>query len=330
MNRYLLAVFMIVSVVSLVSFEASAEEGGRVQVQVDQEVSPEQAACIRACLGGRDPSVVPTCVPANQDELRQRRASAGRAWRRLLDRIGDLESSARVNRSAISLLREQVTSLQRLEEFYRELEGRVADLEGRVSGLEDTVEEHGERLDALEETQGEHSVAISVNTVAVQSLDERVTALEEGGSHRRVFQLGVQLGGGAIYSLDSTLYSFGFIGPRFSILAHDRLDVIFDVQVALSYAEQPVGARVRGGLAVMFLNDRLRLDVGLSGTWAGYDSHTDAGSIFVLGDVGVEYRPHWVIGLGIQLLLGIECDPERSNDFAFGGVGTVTFYLRRR
>jgi len=326
MNRYL--VFVVVSVVSLVSFKASAEEGTLV-VQDDQELTPEQAACIRACLGGRDPSVVPTCVPANQDELRQRRASAQRAWRRLLDRLGDLEARARQNHSAITLLREQIEALQRLDGFYQELERRVGDLEGRVSDLEDTVEEHGERLDALEETQGGQSVAISANTVAVQHLDERVTALEEGGG-RDVFQLGLQVNGGAIYSLDGTLYTFGGVGARFSLLAHDRLDVIFDVQALFSWAEQPVGARARGGLAVMFLNDRLRLDVGMSGTWAGYDSHTDAGSIFVMGDLGLEYRPHWVIGLGVQLLLGIECDPERSNSFAIGGLGTVTFYLRRR
>ncbi len=314
--------------VTMTGSEASAEESPRVQVQIDQEVTPEQAACIRACLSGRDPSVVPTCVPANQEELQRRRASARRSWRRLLQRLQRMEDGIGRNTAAIAILREQVTALQRLDQFYQELNTRVGELEGRVSDLEDTVEDHGERLDALEETQGEQSVAISANSVAVQHLDERVTALEEGG--RSVFQLGFQAGGGAIYSLDGTLYSFGMVGPRFSILAHDRLDVVFDVQVALSWATQPVGARARGGLAVMFLDNRLRLDVGLSGTWAGYDSHTDAGSIFVLGDLGLEYRPHPIVGIGVQLLLGIECDPERTNSFAIGGLGTLTFYLHRR
>lgn len=313
---------------TLAPLSASAEEA-EVRVQIDQEVTAAQAACIRACLSGRDPSVVPQCVPANRQELEQRRASARRSWRLLLQRLQRMEDGIGSNTAAIALLREQVEALQRLDGFYQELQGRVADLEGRVDDLEETVEEHGERLDDLEETQGEHSIAISTNTMAVQRIDERVTALEQGRG-RNVFQLGVQLGGGAIYSLDGTLYSFGMVGPRFSILAHDRLDVIFDVQVALSWATQPVGARVRGGLAVMFLDNRLRLDIGMSGTWAGYDSHTDAGSIFVMGDLGLEYRPHWVVGLGVQLLMGIECDPERTNSFAVGGVGTLTFYLRRR
>lgn len=307
--------------VGLVSFSASAEEGS-VQITIDREVSAAQAACIRACLEGRDPSVVPTCVPANQQELQQRRQGARRAWRRLLQRLRGMEDGIGRNRAAIVVIQERIEVLERLQEFYVELEGRVADLEGRVDDLE-------ERVDDLEETDDRHSTAIGVNSVAITAIDERVTVLEDDGG-RQVFQLGVQLGGGAVYSLDGTLYSFGMIGPRFSILAHDRLDVVFDVQVALSWARQPVGARARGGLGVMFLDNRLRLDVGMSGTWAGYDSHTDAGSIFVLGDVGVEYRPHWLIGIGVQLLLGIECDPDRQVEFAVGGVGTLTFYMRRR
>jgi hypothetical protein len=317
----------------IVASDASAEEAEE-RVVIDRDRTPEEQACMQACLDGSDPSVVPECVDVRGDieaivqELARRRQSARRGQRWLRGQLDGLNGGVDRNAAAIRDIENRLQVLVRLEGFYRDLLESMAAMNDRVGEVVARLGQLEDRMDDLEESDAGQTVAIAANTTAVRRLAERVTTLEERRS-RRIFQLGFQGGGAMVYSVDRTLYSFGFVGVRLGFHARENLDVVLDAQVALSGGEQPVGARVAGGLAIEFLNNRLRLDVGAEAIWAGYDSHADAGSLFVLGGLGLEYRPHRVVGLGVRVMPGLEMDPERTVDFAIGGLATLSFYLPR-
>jgi hypothetical protein len=68
------------------------------------------------------------------------------------------------------------------------------------------------------------------------------------------------------------------------------------------------------------------LEAGIGILWSGYDQHLDAESAWLTADVGVEYRPHPVVGLGANYLVGIEFDQD-APEFATGLSASLAIYI---
>lgn len=313
MRQLMLTALAVVFCVAATSVASAQEEGG-VQVTDRTPVDQRTADCVRRCLDQQ-----------SADHCRRARRGARQAWRRLLVRLENYESR-----------------IEQLEARVGGLTDRDPELEGQLTELADRVEQLNVRIDALVQLTGE-----------IEEVQRRIGALEEGqerqdrelaAARERLAALGarisetqqregvVQLGmnGGymSLYSLDGPWYHGGFAGARLSLRITRLVSVFGELQAALSYAQYPAGLRGRGGVQIEFLDGSLVLEAGVGVLWTGYDSHLDAESAWLTADVGLEFRPHPVVGIGLNYLAGVEFDQD-GTEFATGGSASLAIYIPR-
>jgi hypothetical protein len=319
MNSRMLTVLAVVFCMTATS-SASAEQGSgerstptKVTVRLPEKgLDPAVRDCLRRCIEGQTPE----CARARQ--------GARDAWRRLLGRLSSYESRITVLEGRIGGLSDRDPDL---DAQLDELRDRIAQLNVRIDELNQLVA----RIDQLEGRVGRLEEGNTRQDTELEAVRARVARLEAQianvGRRNGVVQLGFSLGGTYLYSLDGTQYSGGLVGVRLALRFTRMASAFVELQAALSYSESPAGLRGRGGVQLEFARGRVVLEAGVSALWVGYDQHLDASSAFLSGDIGVEYRPHPIVGLGLAYVAGVEFDSCGTAAFATGGVATLGIYI---
>jgi hypothetical protein len=299
-------VFLFSSVVMAEESTTTVREGGVV-------MSQEQVCrLVRQC---ETSSATATCQRA--------RTGARQAWRRLLSRLGEMERNIRELQSRPTGVADSDNGA--LESDINQLREQLAEVRVELGVIARLIE----RLDRIEiqvvQNQADSERRDSELGLRIDGLERRLRDLDRRNG---VVQLSVGGGATAIASFDGTLYTGGFVGVRLSLRVTRLLDVFVEPQFAFSGGRQPAGTVIRGGVVLEFIRGRLLLEGAVSGMWVGFNSQLDAHSAFLTADLGVEWRPVELIGLGVVGHMGIEldaCDPSA----ALGASGFIRVNLPR-
>lgn len=311
MAKLMLTVLAVVFCVTMaISVEAEpAKRTGTVAVTDRTPVSAEQARCIRRCLEQRSAA-----------DCRSARTGARRAWRRLLARLDTYESRITALEGRLGGLSDRDPELQRQLD---ELTDRVSQLNVRIDAvvqLAEDIEDVQLRLGDLEDGQESQDRELEDARERIARLEAQIERVS-----RRNGTVELSLSGGftGIYSLDGSSYTGGLLGARLALHVTRMLYVFVEPMVTMAYDQYPVGTVVRGGLLIELAGGHAMLEAAVSGMWVGFNAQLEAVAAYITVDLGLEYRPVDLIGLGLTFNAGIEldaCGPAT----AFGG----TAYLR--
>ncbi len=208
----------------------------------------------------------------------------------LRERNADLERQLREEREAITAIQGDITSLRRQ---YDLLLRDYVDLAVRVGVLEDRF--------------GETSRTIT-------SLEGRISSIE---SRMVSVRFGVRTGPMVLGSFDGTLYSGWLVAPQLTFQLTPSVRVMAEAGAPFSISPSPVGTYVRGSAAYDF-TPNWSIEAGLSSTWTGYNSHLQAKSAWLMGDVGARFSYRW-FNVSANVLAGSEFD-QGPGSFALGGM----------
>jgi len=208
----------------------------------------------------------------------------------LRERNADLERQLREQREAVAALRRDIESLQRQYELvvrdYVDLAVRVGVLEDKFRELTGTVSTLSGRIDSIE------SRMVSI-------------------------RFGVRTGPMVLGALDGTVYTGWLVAPQLTFQLTPNWRVMAEAGAPFSISSSPVGTYVRGSLGYDF-TPNWSMEGGVSTTWTGYNSHLEAKSAFVMGDVGARFSHRW-FNVSANFMAGSEFD-QRSPSPAFGGM----------
>jgi len=309
MVRNLLALGAVV-LFSMAALPKAAAEEAASDERIDLSSMTHEELCelVRRCQNGE-----------MSDRCREARRGARDAWRRLLDRLNDIErrlDELESDRDDDEAIKRELERLAALLDDLNDRMNQLAQLELDVAAL-------NQRLSALENQHGQdlNSVRERLNT-----LESRIAVLLD---RLRRFQLGIVAGGVGLLSLDGSSYVGFLAGPRAAVRAAHGLEVFLELQMAIGDdpENEYLGVRGRGGLQAFVLPDVL-LEFGFSSMWVGYDDMLQASNTYLMGDIGFQARPIPELGFGAAVTAGVHYDRE-DPDFAFGVVLTVGGFLPR-
>ncbi|HTK05103.1 MAG TPA: hypothetical protein VL500_05955 [Candidatus Eisenbacteria bacterium] len=307
---------LVLSLCFVSSAHAQQTSGPLPEVRV--ALPAELAACVNACMA---PAASPrpadhTVCPATMDSATSTRIETlSREISRIRSRvaantasIADHEARIRTLEGQIGLLRDRVTELERQVREQRDAIAALrADLATLRSDYERAVGELGRRVTDLE-------TSFTAMTRTVSALETRVSNIE---SRMVSIRIGVRTGPMVLGSLDGTVYTGWLVAPQLTFQLTPNWRVMAEAGAPFSISSSPVGTYVRGSLGYDF-TPNWSMEGGVSSTWTGYNSHLEAKSAFVMGDVGARFSYRW-FNVSANFMAGSEFD-QHAPAAAFGGM----------
>ncbi len=303
----LISAFLFFFGVALVSMTASAQG----TVNTVSKLSPEAAACLRACAAKKTtPTATPVCGGLDQ-------ATKARI-EKLVGEISALQAQ----------LVAQATKLAENEKKLALLEGRVsglANVKDEISGLRSVNLGIVRDIAAIRaanakflETYGLTITGLVSGILELQSeyeaLESRVTMLE---SKIWYGLIGVRAGAIGLVGSDGSTYSGGVVGPRLTLSLGPKTWFTVDTDVTVASSQNPLGMHVRGGVGYDF-HPNWYVNGGISATGVGFDSRLMTQANYWMADVGVGVHSDRFFA-GANALAGVK-QTSKSTDAAFGGV----------
>lgn len=306
---------LVLSLFFVSSAHAQQTSGPLPEVRV--ALPAELASCVAACTAPAA-SPVPadhTACSGTDTATSTRIETLSREISRIRSRvtantaaIADHERRIRELEGQIGLLRDRVAELERQVREQRDAIAALrADLATLRSDYERAVGELGRRVTDLE-------TSFTALTRTVSSLETRVSDIE---SRMVSIRFGVRTGPMVLGSLDGTVYTGWLVAPQLTFQLTPNWRVMAEAGAPFSISPSPVGTYVRGSLGYDF-TPNWSMEGGVSSTWTGYNSHLEAKSAFVMGDVGARFSYRW-FNVSANFMAGSEFD-QHAPAAAFGGM----------
>lgn len=296
---------------------AMAQQTSGPLPEVRVALPPDLASCVAACTGASAsprPADHPECSGADS-ATSTRIETLSREISRIRTRvaantasIADHERRIRALEGQIGLLRDRVATLEhQLQEEHDAIAQLQRDLATLRSDYERAVGELGRRVTDLETKFSQLSTSVSALDTRVSSIESRMVSV----------RFGVRTGPMVLGSFDGTLYSGWLVAPQLTFQLTPSMRVMAEAGAPFSISSSPVGTYVRGSAAYDF-TPNWSLEAGLSSTWTGYNSHLQAKSAWLMGDVGARFSYRW-FNVSANVLAGSEFDQGPAS-FALGGM----------
>lgn len=304
-----------------VSRTAMAQQTSGPLPEVRVALPPDLASCVAACTAATAsprPADHTECSGVTDTTQRDRIERLAREVARLRTEVDGHARTLRDHERRIHALEDQVGLLRErnadLERQLREEREAITALQGAITSLRRQYDlvvrdyvDLAVRVGVLEDRFGEMSRTVT-------ALDSRISSIE---SRMVSIRFGVRTGPMVLGSLDGTLYSGWLVAPQLTFQLTPNWRVMAEAGAPFSISSSPVGTYVRGSAAYDF-TPNWSMEGGISSTWTGYNSHLQAKSAWLMGDVGARFSYRW-FNVSANFMAGSEFD-QGSASPAFGGM----------
>lgn len=305
---------MIVSCLVIATFVAVTASAQTATAQPPTvRLSPEAAACLRACAAGGSATKCPG-IDAATKALVEKLAADIRALQTQVAAHSAALKNQEARLKVLEATKEGGTGGADIGKEIADLRTAINTEVGRVDGLKKAYDakfaSQDKAIEALAQKLGAEIDIVRGDVIAHQ---RRIEALEE----KSFVNLGARGGIIVLVGLDKSLYSGMMASPRLTMNLTKNAWIAGDLGPVLSFGRFPTGMYGRVGVGYDF-SSGVYGTLGGSGAFVGYNESLKAQAFYLAADAGVGMR-FGAVDLSANILAGPKL-AKGSTDVAFGGV----------